>query len=126
MIAVEETSDHIGQLIAAAAEFYRRGWVLGTSGNFSSLVSREPFRICVTASGNAKGDSVIRTLLNSMQTQRFFPAQVNHQLNRSCISHSTSCCRKPVPSCTRIPSGARYFLTSILPTALSRSKVTKC
>jgi methylthioribulose-1-phosphate dehydratase len=56
MIAVEETSDDVGQLIAAAAEFYRRGWVLGTSGNFSSLVSRAPFRMCITASGHAKGE----------------------------------------------------------------------
>jgi len=56
MLAAEETSDHVSPLIAAAAEFYRRGWVLGTSGNFSSLVSRAPFRMCITASGNAKGE----------------------------------------------------------------------
>ena len=41
--------------LAAAAEFYRRGWVLGTSGNFSSLNSRQPFEVCITASGNEKG-----------------------------------------------------------------------
>src|SRR5215468_2270646 len=29
---------------------------MGTSGNFSALVSREPFRLCITASGNAKGE----------------------------------------------------------------------
>jgi methylthioribulose-1-phosphate dehydratase len=43
------------QLAEAGQEFYRRGWVLGTSGNFSALVSQEPRRICVTASGNEKG-----------------------------------------------------------------------
>src|SRR5687767_4969738 len=42
-------------LIEAGREFYRRGWVLGTSGNFSMLTSREPTRICVTASGGDKG-----------------------------------------------------------------------
>jgi methylthioribulose-1-phosphate dehydratase len=43
------------QLSLAGYEFYRRGWVLGTSGNFSALVSRDPFRLCITASGNDKG-----------------------------------------------------------------------
>ena len=43
------------QLSEAGKEFYRRGWVLGTSGNFSALLSREPLEICVTASGNEKG-----------------------------------------------------------------------
>lgn len=36
-------------------EFYRRGWVLGTSGNFSALYQRDPLRVCITASGNDKG-----------------------------------------------------------------------
>lgn len=43
------------QLSAIGSDFYRRGWVLGTSGNFSSLVSREPFAVFITASGNEKG-----------------------------------------------------------------------
>lgn len=39
---------------AAGQEFYRRGWVLGTSGNFSAVVSREPLQVCITAIGNEK------------------------------------------------------------------------
>ena len=31
-------------------DFYRRGWVLGTSGNFSSVLSREPIRLAITSS----------------------------------------------------------------------------
>jgi len=46
---------HASDLAAAAREFYRRGWVLGTSGNFSALLARNPFRICITASGLEKG-----------------------------------------------------------------------
>lgn len=42
-------------LAEAGQEFYRRGWVLGTSGNFSTLLARKPLRICVTASGMEKG-----------------------------------------------------------------------
>lgn len=44
------------ELAEAGREFYRRGWVLGTSGNFSMLLARKPLRICVTASGIEKGN----------------------------------------------------------------------
>ncbi len=43
------------ELTEAGREFYRRGWTLGTSGNFSMLLARNPLRICVTASGIEKG-----------------------------------------------------------------------
>jgi methylthioribulose-1-phosphate dehydratase len=44
------------ELAEIGREFYRRGWVLGTSGNFSVLLARNPLRICVTASGIEKGN----------------------------------------------------------------------
>jgi methylthioribulose-1-phosphate dehydratase len=34
---------------------YARGWALGTSGNFSAVVSRDPLRLAITASGVDKG-----------------------------------------------------------------------
>lgn len=43
------------ELAEIGREFYRRGWVLGTSGNFSMLLSRNPQRVVVTASGLEKG-----------------------------------------------------------------------
>jgi methylthioribulose-1-phosphate dehydratase len=43
------------KLAECGAEFYRRGWVLGTSGNFSALSGRSPLSLCITASGNEKG-----------------------------------------------------------------------
>jgi methylthioribulose-1-phosphate dehydratase len=49
------TNDYSIELAAAGQEFYRRGWVLGTSGNFSMLLARKPLRVCVTASGIEKG-----------------------------------------------------------------------
>ena len=36
--------------------FYGRGWVLGTSGNFSAVVSREPLRLAITSSSVDKGE----------------------------------------------------------------------
>jgi len=35
--------------------FYSRGWVLGTSGNFSAVISREPLRLAITSTGLDKG-----------------------------------------------------------------------
>ncbi|HQU85621.1 MAG TPA: methylthioribulose 1-phosphate dehydratase [Pyrinomonadaceae bacterium] len=48
----EETAK---SLAMCGREFYRRSWVLGTSGNFSALTEIEPLRVCITASGNDKG-----------------------------------------------------------------------
>jgi methylthioribulose-1-phosphate dehydratase len=42
-------------LAAIAAEFHSRGWVLGTSGNLSVVVERDPLRLAITASGVDKG-----------------------------------------------------------------------
>jgi methylthioribulose-1-phosphate dehydratase len=35
--------------------FYLRGWALGTSGNFSAVVSRQPLRLAITSTGLDKG-----------------------------------------------------------------------
>lgn len=35
--------------------FYDRGWVMGTSGNFSVVLSRSPLRLAITASSVHKG-----------------------------------------------------------------------
>jgi methylthioribulose-1-phosphate dehydratase len=43
------------QLAAIGRRFYARGWVLGTSGNFSAVVSRSPLRLAITASSLPKG-----------------------------------------------------------------------
>src|SRR5262245_13582855 len=50
---------HFAELIVDLAElgrnFYGRGWLLGTSGNFSAVVRREPLRLAITPSGVDKG-----------------------------------------------------------------------
>ena len=43
-------------LASAGRRFDRRGWVLGTSGNFSAVLSREPLRLAITRSGVSKGE----------------------------------------------------------------------
>ncbi len=42
-------------LIEVAAGFHRRGWMLGTSGNLSVVLSPDPLRLAITASGVDKG-----------------------------------------------------------------------
>ena len=36
-------------------DFYGRGWVLGTSGNFSVVMARKPLKLLITASSISKG-----------------------------------------------------------------------
>ena len=43
------------QLADTSRLLYARGWVLGTSGNFSAVVQREPLRLAITTSGLDKG-----------------------------------------------------------------------
>lgn len=44
------------ELAAIGRGFYSRGWVLGTSGNFSAVVSRDPLRLAITSTGLDKGN----------------------------------------------------------------------
>ena len=39
------------RLAAIGREFHRRGWALGTSGNYSAVLSRNPLRLLITSSG---------------------------------------------------------------------------
>ena len=43
--------------------FYSRGWVLGTSGNFSAVISREPLRLAITSKGSDKGKLTLAQFL---------------------------------------------------------------
>jgi methylthioribulose-1-phosphate dehydratase len=46
------SSEHLAEL---GRDFHRRGWALGTSGNFSVVLDHEPLRIAITASSLDKG-----------------------------------------------------------------------
>ena len=43
------------QLAEIGRQCYARGWALGTSGNFSAVVNRDPLRLAITTSGVNKG-----------------------------------------------------------------------
>ena len=45
-------ANHISQV---GREFHQRGWALGTSGNFSAVVTRDPLTLAITSTGIDKG-----------------------------------------------------------------------
>jgi methylthioribulose-1-phosphate dehydratase len=53
--AAEKFAALASELVALGRKFYERRWVLGTSGNFSAVLSREPMRLAITSSGLDKG-----------------------------------------------------------------------
>src|SRR2546430_16993194 len=55
-------------LAEVSRNFYDRGWVMGTRGNFSAVVSRDPLRLAITSTGAAKG------LLSGEQIVQIAPA----------------------------------------------------
>ena len=44
-------TDIASQMVEIARSFHARGWTLATSGNFSAVLSRDPLRLAITASG---------------------------------------------------------------------------
>jgi methylthioribulose-1-phosphate dehydratase len=58
------------KLALVGRRFYARGWVLGTSGNFSVVVSRRPLRIAITPSAAHKGTLTGREFLEIDATGR--------------------------------------------------------
>lgn len=54
---MSETIEKIADgLVSVARGFYARGWLMGTSGNLSAVVEREPLKLAITASGVDKGE----------------------------------------------------------------------
>lgn len=51
------------RLIRIGQRFDARGWVLGTSGNFSIVLDEEPVRLAITRSGTQKGDLTTNDIL---------------------------------------------------------------
>ncbi|MHB1709385.1 MAG: methylthioribulose 1-phosphate dehydratase [Thermoplasmataceae archaeon] len=54
-VELSRKTETFAALIDTATDFYRRGWLLGTSGNLSAVLRQDPFRIAITGSGIDKG-----------------------------------------------------------------------
>ena len=57
-------------LAAVARGFHARGWLLGTSGNLSAVVQREPLRLAMSPSGVDKGELKPEQLLSIDENAR--------------------------------------------------------
>ncbi len=55
--------DAAERLVRIGQRFDARGWVLGTSGNFSIVVDEEPLRLAITRSGVHKGELTANDIL---------------------------------------------------------------
>lgn len=51
------------QLAEVGRSFYARGWVMGTSGNFSVVISKNPTRLVITSTGMDKGNLALADFL---------------------------------------------------------------
>lgn len=54
-VTASSLSEMVTSLARVGLYFYRRQWVVGTSGNFSAVVSQDPLRLVITSSGADKG-----------------------------------------------------------------------
>jgi len=64
----------LAELLAEVGRsLHSRGWALGTSGNFSAVVSREPLLLAITGSGLDKGELTAEQILEPFR-RRSAPA----------------------------------------------------
>ena len=56
-------ADAAARLVKIGQRFDARGWVLGTSGNFSVVLDEEPLRLAITRSGTQKGELTASDIL---------------------------------------------------------------
>jgi methylthioribulose-1-phosphate dehydratase len=61
-------------LASIAKSFHSRGWLLGTSGNLSAVVQREPLRLAMSPSGVDKGELTAAQILTIDENARVISA----------------------------------------------------
>lgn len=68
---MSDAFDEIAASLAATAKgFHARGWLLGTSGNLSAVVRREPLQLAMSPSGVDKGELRADQLLSIDENAR--------------------------------------------------------
>lgn len=72
-------------LAAVAKGFHARGWLLGTSGNLSAVVQREPLRLAMSPSGVDKGELRPEQLLSIDENARIVSAHAGKPSDESLL-----------------------------------------
>ena len=71
----DEFREIASSLVAVARGFHARGWLLGTSGNLSAVVQREPLQLAMSPSGMDKGELKPEQLLSIDENARVVSGQ---------------------------------------------------
>ena len=72
-------------LAAVAKGFHARGWLLGTSGNLSAVVQREPLRLAMSPSGVDKGELKPEQLLSIDENAQIVSAHAGKPSDESLL-----------------------------------------
>lgn len=90
------------RLVTFGREFHSRGWALGTSGNYSAVLRREPLRLLITSSGLDKSALSTKNFLEidrhatvlkgsgKPSAETFLHLAVVRARNAGCILHTHS------------------------------------
>jgi methylthioribulose-1-phosphate dehydratase len=66
----DRLSEIAAEIVSVARSFHARGWLLGTSGNLSAVVQREPLRLAISPSGVDKGELAAAQVLSIDENAR--------------------------------------------------------
>ena len=100
--AKSHSSTHATKLAAFGREFHSRGWALGTSGNYSTVLAQEPLRLLITSSGLDKSALSAKDFLEidrhaavlkgkgKPSAETFLHLAVVRARNAGCILHTHS------------------------------------
>jgi methylthioribulose-1-phosphate dehydratase len=92
------------ELAETGKNFYSRGWVLGTSGNFSAVTSWQPLRVAISSTGLDKGiltpshfleiDGAANVIRGSGRpsTEALLHLAIINSLNAGAVLHTHSVC----------------------------------
>ncbi|HEX4346988.1 MAG TPA: class II aldolase/adducin family protein [Vicinamibacterales bacterium] len=114
------------ELASIGRHFYARGWALGTSGNYSAVVSRKPLRLAITSSGLNKRELAPAQIIECDEAGRAIGRRPSTPLRaggtpsaETQLHVESRGAEAPARSCTRIPFGARCSLNAMLADAAS-------
>ena len=75
------------QLIEVSRDFYRRGWVLGTSGNFSVVLEEDPLRLAITASSMDKGQLAANQIVQVGESGQLLQSAEDYRSSAETLLH---------------------------------------
>ena len=115
-------ADVARRLAEVGRRFDARGWVLGTSGNFSAVVGRDPLRLAITRQRRCQGRADAPTRSSRSTTSGTSSTARGRAVGRDAAASRDRRARAaPARCCTPIRSGARSCPTARAATAGSPS-----